>query len=174
MRYSDLYVMNKTEPSPETLMRRWEPALKAFFLRRLRNHAEAEDLTQETLIRVLEQHEDRGDSYVFQIAQNLLIDRQRRGAVRERYRETISAQQDRHRDPLNAHVILEGQQQLSMAIKALETLPERTRHIFILYRFEKISQGEIALAFGISVSAVKQQVAKAMAALARALPEEQL
>ena len=147
--------------------------MRAFFLRRLRNHAEAEDLTQETLIRVLEQHENRADSYVFQIAQNLLIDRQRRGAVRDRYREAVSAQQDCHRDSRDAHVILEGQQQLAIAMSALDALPERTRSIFILYRFEKIRQGDIALAFGISASAVKQQVAKAMAALARALREEQ-
>ena len=165
--------MNRTKPFSDDLVRRWEPALRTFFIRRIHDRAEAEDLTQETLMRLLEQDQDRADSYVFQIAQNLLTDRHRRTRVRERYRDAISAQQDRHRDPIDAHIILEGHQQLTIAMDALARLPERTRSIFILYRFEKISQSEIALAFGISVSAVKQQVAKAMAALARDLREEQ-
>lgn len=172
MRYVGHLAMKDSDPSPDALARRWEPALRAFFLRRLRNHAEAEDLTQEAFIRVLERGEGRADSYIFQIAQNLLIDRQRRNVVRDRYRDAISAEQDRHHDPLDAHAILEGQQRLTIAMSALADLPERTRSIFILYRFEKISQNDIASAFGISASAVKQQVAKAMAALARALREE--
>lgn len=153
-------------------MRRWQPALKAYFLRRVRNHAEADDLTQEVLVRLLEQDVARGDSYVFQIAQNLLVDRQRRNLVRGRYRDAALADQDRDRNPLDAHAILESQQQLVIAISALKDLPERTRTIFVLYRFEKISQADIALAFGISTSAVKQQVAKAMSALARAMREQ--
>lgn len=156
----------------KALMRRWQPALRTFFLRRIRNHAEAEDLTQEVLIRVLGQSEERGESYVFQIAQNLLIDRQRRHSVRDRHRDATLADKDRNRDLIDAHMILEGQQQLAIAMAALADLPERTRSIFVLYRFEKLSQGDIALAFGISPSAVKQQVAKAMAALSRALRDE--
>jgi RNA polymerase sigma-70 factor (ECF subfamily) len=43
------------EPEPlqldyEALNRRWRPALVAFFLRRVRSHAEAEDLTQEVFV----------------------------------------------------------------------------------------------------------------------------
>ena len=172
MSHSNISVRSEPD-TPDSLMRRWQPALKAYFLRRVRNHAEADDLTQEVLVRLLEQGEARGDSYVFQIAQNLLVDRQRRSAVRGRYRDSALTDQDRDRDPLDAHAILEGQQQLVIAISALAELPERTRTIFALYRFEKISQADIALAFGISASAVKQQVAKAMAALARAMREGQ-
>ena len=46
-------------------------------------------------------------------------------------------------------------------------MPERTRAIFILYRVENMSQDAIAAAFGISASAVKQHVARAMAQLVR-------
>ncbi|HKR92938.1 RNA polymerase sigma factor [Novosphingobium sp.] len=173
MSYNTPPVIEEDDQSSDKLVRRWRPALKAFFLRRLQNRSEAEDLTQEVLIRVLEQGTGRGDSYVFQIAQNLLIDRQRRSAVRDRYRAATIAEQDRHRDPLDAHRILQEQEQLTIAMAALAALPERTRAIFILYRFEKISQGDIAMAYGISASAVKQQVAKAMATIARALKEEQ-
>ncbi len=156
----------------EALARRWQPALKAFFLRRLRHAAEAEDMTQEVLVRLLQQPEARGDSYVFQIAQNMLIDRQRRQAVRERHLRSASAAPERDCDLVDAHVIVEGRQQLALAMATLADLPDRTRKIFILYRFEKMTQDEIGLAFGISASAVKQQVAKAMAALAKAMRSE--
>ncbi|MEG3176668.1 sigma-70 family RNA polymerase sigma factor [Sphingomonas sp. RB3P16] len=157
---------------PDDLVRRWQPALRAFFMRRIRDHADAEDLTQEVLIRLLNQGEARNDSYVFQIAQNLLTDRHRRHIVREQYRSVTAATAARDHDPLNAHEIMSGQQQLALVTAALSALPERTRTIFILYRFEKLSQDEIGNSFGISASAVKQQVAKAMAALAKALRDD--
>ncbi|MGP7795505.1 RNA polymerase sigma factor [Sphingomonas sp. CLY1604] len=138
-------------------------------MRRLRDPASAEDLTQEVLIKLLQQPEQRGDSYVFQIAQNLLIDQRRRATVRDRHLRSALADEQRDRNPIDAHTILEGQQQLGLAAEVLAALPDRTRQIFILYRFEKMSQHDIGLAFGISSSAVKQHVAKAMAALARAL-----
>ena len=168
MRYLHTMTEPNSEPAEE-LARRWRSPLRAFFLRRLRDPAEAEDLTQEVLIRLLQQEGPRSDSYIFQIAQNLLIDRQRRLAVRERHLRAVAAMPHREHDPIDAHVIVEGRQQLALATAAIADLPERTRQIFILYRFEKMSQEEIGLAFGISASAVKQQVAKAMAALARAM-----
>lgn len=151
------------------LARRWQPALKAFFSRRLRDAGEADDLTQEVLIRLLQQPEQRSDAYVFQIAQNLLIDRHRRAAVRQRHEMVVAADSERHRDMIDAHMIVDAREQLALAISILADLPERTRQIFILYRFEKLSQDEIGLAFGISASAVKQHVAKAMAALIKAM-----
>ncbi|MGH8201495.1 MAG: RNA polymerase sigma factor [Steroidobacteraceae bacterium] len=61
------------------LDRRFRAPLLAYFDRRVREHAEAEDLTQEVFIR-LAQHPDRHgghtiDSYVFTFAANLLRDR---------------------------------------------------------------------------------------------------
>ena len=68
---------------------RFRPALMAFFLRRIRNFSEAEDLTQEVLLRVAQKSETldtgRPDAYVFQIAANLLRDRARRTNVRDAY-----------------------------------------------------------------------------------------
>ena len=42
------------EAVANALSRRFRPALMAFFLRRIRNHSEAEDLTQDVLMRVSE------------------------------------------------------------------------------------------------------------------------
>jgi RNA polymerase sigma factor (sigma-70 family) len=153
---------------PAQLNRRWRPALMSFFLRRVRNHAEAEDLTQEVFARLLldsDRSARASDAYVFQIAANLLRDGARRSKVRADYRETFDPlNEDRTelRDPAR---IASGHAALAALVAGLEALPERTRVIFTLYRIENVDMGVIAESFGISKSAVKKQVMKAMAAL---------
>jgi RNA polymerase sigma factor (sigma-70 family) len=152
----------------EELNRRWRPALMAFFLRRVRNPSEAEDLVQEVFVRMLRRGENAApDVYIFQIAQNLLIDRIRKNRVRDHYREGLSAEPGRDYDGFDPHRLAEGREQLTILTKAMGDLPERTRAIFILYRVENMSQDAIATAFGISSSAVKQHVGRAMAQLVR-------
>ena len=156
----------------EDFGRRLRPALLAYFMRRVRNHAEAEDLTQELLMRVMQK--DLSDisspeAYIFQMAANLLADRARRLKVRAHYRDMTLRSEDRAIETIDPHRITVGRMELGQIGKALGTLPERTRTIFILYRIECMGQDAIAEAFGISVSAVKKQVARAMAALMKAI-----
>jgi len=150
------------------LNRRWRPALMAFFLRRVRNPSEAEDLAQEVFVRMLKRGEDVApDAYIFQIAQNLLVDGMRKNRVRDRYKEWVGTEVDRDLDGFDPHRLAEGREQLALLTEALGELPERTRTIFILYRLENMSQDAIGTAFGISSSGVKHHVAKAMALLIR-------
>lgn len=151
------------------LNRRWRPALMAFFMRRVRDFAEAEDLTQEVFVRVMAAETDvrRPDAFVFQIAANLLLDRARKSRVRERYRAEAAFASERAVDYLDPHAIAAAREQMSDFIQALEALPERLRTMFVLYRFENMSQEMIGATYGISASAVKQQLAKAMAQLTR-------
>ncbi|WP_245942038.1 RNA polymerase sigma factor [Sphingomonas gilva] len=146
---------------------RWRPALMAFFLRRVDSRAEAEDLTQEVLLRMLDCDLPAGepDSYIFRIAQNLLIDRARKTMVRDRYRQRVAHEPERMLDPLDPHRIAASREQLAAFAAALAELPERTRTMFILFRLENLSQETIGAAYGISASAVKQQIGKAMATL---------
>lgn len=148
--------------------RRWRPALMSFFLRRVRNHAEAEDMTQEVFARLLGSNEaptSALDAYIFQTASNLLADRARRARVRADYRETIGQIDGHGVEPLDPHRHAAGRAALETFARSLDDLPERTRAIFMLYRLENVSQTDIADALGISSSAVKKHVAKAMAFL---------
>ena len=70
------------------LSRRFRPALMSYFLRRVRSHAEAEDLTQDVFVRLtsLDPAEWRSaEAFIFRMAANLLSDRSRRAAVRQRH-----------------------------------------------------------------------------------------
>lgn len=152
--------------------RRWRPALLSYFMRRVRNHAEAEDLTQELLTRLLRQEGTEFSSpeaYIFRMASNLLADRARRQMVRTQYRESLSRHDEIGVDTLDPFRVVAGRAELSKVAQILEELPERTRKIFILYRFENLRQEVIAQNMGISVSAVKKHVARAMASLMQAV-----
>src|ERR1700735_3263760 len=87
-------VRQACEPPLTNLARRMRPALVSYFLRRIRDPSEAEDLAHEVFVRVAETRLDSlrsADAYVFQIAANLLSDRARRNKVREDYAYSISA-----------------------------------------------------------------------------------
>ena len=162
--------MDNRASNPENdVNRRWRPALMAFFMRRTRNRAEAEDLTQEVFLRLLGGGFDPAmpDAYVFRTAQNLLVDRSRKTVIRDRYRETLKHDPDDGLDSIDPHRIAEGREDLTCLIKALNELPERTRSIFLLFKVENMSQEAIGATFGISESAVKQQVAKGLAHVMR-------
>jgi RNA polymerase sigma factor (sigma-70 family) len=160
----------EAEPELAQLNRTFRPALMAFFLRRLRNHAEAEDLTQEVFMRLAAAKSDQvksTDAYVFSTAANLLRDRGRREKVRAEYRAGVWASEGVGIDPFDPNRIVVGREALAAVAAALKDLPETTRTIFVLYRLENVDKRAIADAFGLSTSSVDRQLAKAMTHLTR-------
>ena len=152
----------------EQLNRRFRPALMSFFLRRLSNHAEAEDLTQEVFARLMAMGAEnlhQADAYVFQMAANLLRDRGRREKVREAYRFGVLAGDGVGVEPIDPERVLAWRQSLGQIAAALREAPERTRSIFLLYRVEQMKKRDIAETYGISTSAVDKHLMKAMAHL---------
>lgn len=156
------------------LNRTFRPALMAFFLRRLRNHAEAEDLTQDVFVRLAKAEQTQlgsAKAYVFQIAANLLRDRARREKVRFDYRAELAADDGRGIEPLHPARILSGSQALAALEAGLLALPQVTREIFVLYRLENVEKRAIAESYGLSIAAVDRHLMKAMAQLASRVRE---
>jgi RNA polymerase sigma-70 factor (ECF subfamily) len=151
------------------LNERYRHALLAFFTRRLRNHAEAEDLTQEVFARLAVSRPeamDNPDAYIFNVAANLLRDKKRRERVRFNYRSEVQALDvGGHVEAIDPARVLVGRESLMEAAAALEAMPARTRAIFLLFRLEHLRQAEIAELYGISVSAVQKHLVRATAAL---------
>lgn len=169
-------VQLKTETDARALSRRFRPALVAFFVRRMHNHSEAEDLTQEVLMRVLERGaaiDERGpDAYVFQIAANLLRDRSRRLKVRAAYQAGFGMIDAGRVEELDPDRVVQSRHTLAVILRALEELPDRTRNIFILFRLENMKQREIADTLGLSVRTVEQHVIRASVYLRQRLDAE--
>jgi RNA polymerase sigma factor (sigma-70 family) len=151
------------------------PALIAFFLRRCGDPAEAEDLAQDVVLRALTHSQwaspEQARSYIFRIAINCWRDRGRRklthGVVVDCGEQTLGIAEEK-----SPERVLSGRQELERIVSALRELGQRTREIFVLYRLENVKQADIAQLMGISVSAVGQHLARALAHLARRMDND--
>lgn len=179
--------MGKTDPvnvrpgEAEQLMARFQRPLMSFFLRRVSDRADAEDLTQEAFLRILRRDDaipvDNPESYVFRVAVNLLRDRARRAAS---HRSGEHASLDDQTAELASSARLEAaliedrqpervllsQESLAEALRVLDQLGPRTRDIFMLARLERMRHRDIAAIYGMTISAVEKHVAKAAVHLA--------
>jgi len=155
---------------------RFSRPLMSFFLRRVRDRALAEDLTQEVLLRVVRACEcgpiEQAEHYVFKVAANLLKDR-RRSALRAGPAVFVSIddviEQETESslvEPFSPERVLLSEESLAGVMRALHELGDQTRSIFILFRLENMKQKDIAALFGISQSTVEKHVMKAMLHLA--------
>jgi len=150
----------------ENLARSYGPSLRSFFQRRVAHAEEAEDMTQDVLVRLVRHHSltdvSHLGAYIFQIAANILRDRKRREITRaadahqqidEMYVDDAAFTPER---------VLMGHEAIDRLRSGLLELPERTREVFFLGRIEQMPYAEIADRLGISLSAVNKHMAKAM------------
>jgi RNA polymerase sigma factor (sigma-70 family) len=153
------------------LFDRYRGALLAYFLRRTRNRADAEDLTHDVFVRLgrLDPATElqNAEAFIFQTAANLLRDRARRAEAQRGVIVASAPMADPPTGEPDAERVLGAKVELSRVMDALNTLSERTRNIFILRRLEQMKCEEIAAFYGISVSAVEQHITKALAHIAK-------
>jgi RNA polymerase sigma factor (sigma-70 family) len=161
---------------------RFRAPLMSFFLRRVGNRQDAEDLTQETFLRLIGSSTfgsaSQASSYVFQVAANLLRDHYRRRAVRKQ--KPFSAYSDDLVEYISNRIVegrepervLIGQESLAEVYRILDGLEARTRNIFILYRLEGMKHREIAALLGLGLSTVEKHCMIAMTTLAAKFGKE--
>jgi RNA polymerase sigma factor (sigma-70 family) len=167
------------QPLLETLSVRYRGALNRFFENRapqLRD--DAEDLTQEVLIRIARRGEgqpiERINGYVFQTASSVLTDRARRRAVRGGDQH-VDYDEDRHAiEDFSPERVLLAREQVAMVRTVLERLPERVRAAFVLHRFDELGYAEIAKRLGVSVSSIEKYISQAMKELTAARMRDEL
>lgn len=141
----------------DEIVQRHQSPLIGFFIRNLRDTQLAEDLTQETLLRVYNQSWDylpRGTfrAWMFRIARNALIDCTRRrshdalvraircsGATEDD--DGLSRIQEDESGPLER---ADQGEMVRLVNTILPELPEEQRLTFQLYHFEELSLPEIA------------------------------
>ncbi len=145
-------------------------AADRLFSRRVAGLAEAEDMTQEVFLRLMNAQgnsEETNAAYIFRIAANLVTDRARHDRVRRNFADgarsdgsagidgfdpfRIASAREVHRDPVGRD---------SGAARA-------TQQIFILYRVENIPKQTIADNFGFHLRTVDKHIARALVFLAR-------
>jgi RNA polymerase sigma-70 factor (ECF subfamily) len=166
-------LMIRTASGEETafrlLVQRWEPQVRAFLIHMLGSVEEAEDLTQETFIKVYAQAgRYRGEglfrSWLMRIAGNLARSRLRRRKIL-RWVSFDPSEHDVRDEGAQADGGLEERERAEAVRKALADLPERQRQALVLHRYQGLKYREIADAMETSVPGVESLIQRALAGL---------
>ncbi|MCY2968342.1 MAG: sigma-70 family RNA polymerase sigma factor [Planctomycetota bacterium] len=151
------------------LVERHQQSLINFFYANTRDRQLAEDLTQETLLKVFDQSWDyipsgRFRGWMFRVARNLLIDTVRRRnhdalvkAVQGRTDET-SVLAGLAEDVITAEDQADVNELASVVGKLLQTLPEEQRLTFTLHHQSELSLPEVARILQTSVATTKSRL----------------
>ncbi len=147
--------------------------LTLYATRFLGNAAEGDDVAQETFLRVWQTagrfDPDRAgaSTWIYRIAANLCIDRQRRGRfwrlfVRDDVHEMADLLQD---DAPDAATTIAARRQLAQVRGAITALPERQRMAILLTAVAGMDTNEIAAIMGANQGAVEQLLVRARRSL---------
>jgi RNA polymerase sigma-70 factor (ECF subfamily) len=141
----------------ESLVPAYAPLLFRMAHAVLRNRAEAEDVVQETFLRVL-QHRQSLDNvrdmrgWLVRITWNLALDRRKR--IRPDQMDEAFAQSLVAAD-LPADRALVESLELKQVLLEMERLPKAEKHVLLLAAVEEMSHAEMAAVLGRSESAVR-------------------
>ena len=143
--------------------------VRAFIRRRVRNEATADDLAQETLLKVYRSRAalrdgQRIEAWLYRIARTTLIDFYRRQRPGEELPADLAVETNEGADEVTAAMVRSLR-------RFLGELPERYREPVRLAEFEGLPLAKIALRMGLSLTAVKSRVRRGRAMLRKKLQD---
>ena len=164
----------------EALYRKYLAQVYSFAYYELRNHHDAEDVTERTFLAALaalarfqeraRPQDGEGAStfkvWLFQIARNAINERRRR---LQRRPETTLESAEALPDPVALEVTVEQRDSASAALAAIARLPRDRRRAVILRFVDEMSTQEIAGILGRSEGAVRVLIHRALRSVARDL-----
>jgi len=169
----------------ELLVTRHRKALFNFILRFVRDTAQAEDVTQETFLRLVKgadayERQAKFTTWLYTIARNLCVDASRRGKHRKAASLDAPLGDDDGAGSLldflpdgSAGVDRQAQsRELGLRLRqAIEALPDEQREIFLLREVADLQFNEIANVVGCPENTVKSRMRYALEKLREALEE---
>ena len=165
----------------EVLLRRHRAPLFTFLLRMLGDRERAEDLAQETFLRIVKgaqawEHRARFQTWLFTIARNLCVDQARRDRFRRA--DSLDAEgpdgEQAMVDSVPGREIDPGRGAESARLRpvlqqALLSLPVEQREVFVLREQAGVPFKEIAAMVGVNENTVKSRMRYALEGLRKAL-----
>ena len=147
-------------------------ALGRFLRARLGKDVDVEDLLQDLYLKIAGLDADYAiaepRAFLYRLASNLLLDRARSGR-RAQVRDNAWRQVSHHAqgaddvaDTPSAETVVIDRQRLRTLVQTLETLPERTRTVFRMHKFDGVSYADVATSLGISRSSVEKHMMQAL------------
>ncbi len=171
------------EGSFEMLVERYEAPLLNFFFRLTRDRQAAEDLVQETFLRVVRskgtyQVKASFRTFIYRIGRNLWIDRYRSAKCRPRtlsMNRPAGDEKDRSVDErfegseLPPGANLEFAETRELLMKAIDGLPGTQREVFVLWLETGLKYAEISKILDIPVGTIKSRMHTAVHRLKESL-----
>lgn len=159
--------LSPPDPAALTQLR---SAIRAFVLSRVKDAALADDITQETLVRLHRKFDtlragEKLEAWVFQIARNAVADHFRAARPTEAFDEQAHAPapDPAAHEPLAAEEEVLRRELAAYVRSVVERLPEKYRDALRLTEFDGVTQVELARRLGLSMSAAKSRVQRARA-----------
>ena len=152
----------------QEIIRRHHDTLIKFLRRRLSVADDADDVAQETYIRMMKYEgssEIRSPSaMLFRIAVNVANDHGRAAQARCASSHTDIANVELASEQPSAERVVLAGQNLELLFEVIESLPPKCKQVFLLSRAGGMTYPEIARHCGISVKMVEKQISRAIAA----------
>jgi RNA polymerase sigma-70 factor (ECF subfamily) len=154
----------------ELLYERYKPRVYSFLYRLTGSSEEAEDLLQETFLKIYRHRRNykpvsRLQSWIYTVARNSWYDAARKNMTRRRLEE------ERIPSPSadSGKKGLELKDRKQMVKEAVDSLPPQQKECLVLHRFQNLSYAEIAEICHTTAQAVKQRVFRAHTTLRKRL-----
>lgn len=160
---------------PDAAIKQYLGIVRRFFARRV-PPSEIDDMVQNVALRIEARTTgapiENVEGYAYQVARSVMMDRRRRAEARYSGQHFPLEERDHPVEELTPQRIAEGRDALQQALDLLDDLPDRTRQVFLLHRFDHMPYSAIARNQGISVSAVEKHIMKAMRQLSTHLSHD--
>ncbi|MFC3198276.1 RNA polymerase sigma factor [Parapedobacter deserti] len=147
----------------ETMYHRYKRPLAKSLLRLLKAQSLAEDVLQESFVKVWERRafidpERTFGAYLYRIAVNLVYDIYRRSNLDRKLTDYLIS----HADDVYTHVEEQiiNREQLGALKALLEQIPPQRRRVFELFKLEGKSYQEISMELGISKPTINSHITK--------------
>lgn len=164
----------QTRPMAGLAAQYFTPLVRFFRRRGFTIHA-AEDGAQEVFVRMLGLEDrsriDNPEAYLFRVAATVITDRARRDGVRQANRHDCSDDLVLAAEEPSPERVISDRQQLERLRLVLDEMPARRREILMLSRMDGLSYSQLAVRYGVTVSAIEKQMMKAIAHLHRRMGE---
>jgi RNA polymerase sigma-70 factor, ECF subfamily len=177
------HLANGSHHAFEELLSRYETPVITFCYAFMRNREGAEDIAQETFLRVFRnsrryQPVAKFTTWLYKIAANLCINELKKGKLRQNMSldepagpdpdgtKVIERIASDHASPLNDVEKIEAQNLIG---KAIDHLPDDQRTTLIMVEYHHMAYQDIAEILGVTVSAIKMRVKRARETLRETL-----